>query len=338
MAAKLVAVEEFKVDMAQELGRGAFGTVYVAFDKSCKIKYAVKKLKKPSSKILTNIENLKQLGQGSQEEARHILFAHAMIETEGHTWVFMPLCEFGDLNDYFLNHFTDISDIMKLNFMQQIILGLSYLHGRKIIHRDIKPANILVAHSVDENQPLLKLSDFDLSKFIGSEEASFMSSNIGTAAFMAPEFWNVATSENLEYTRSVDIFATGLVYLSMLQAQQDCTLKPSLEDDAATDEERCQFIGLAMQMRKQNLHEPFKVAFMKLTDKVHIRRIKQLICHMASIEYLNRPDTDQVCQIIHQVSFSRIIIEYTAVCDFTAKAFPLKDSVWNDGIQKSLFV
>ena len=216
----------------------------------------------------------------------------------------MPFCEFGDLNEYFLNHISSISDCVKLNFMQQTILGLSYLHGRNIVHRDIKPANILVSHSGDGNVPILKLSDFDLSKFIGPEEVSIMSSNIGTAAFMAPEFWNVTKGENLEYTRSVDVFATGLVYLSILQAQQDCNLKPSVEDDAATDEEKGQFVGLAMQIRKQNLHEPLRVAVLKLSDHISIRRIKHLICQMTNIEYLERSDTDQIYQVIEKVSFN----------------------------------
>lgn len=312
MAGKLIDVDAFKVDLAQELGRGGFGTVYAAFDKSYNMKYAAKSLKAPSSKLLENVKQMKQLCEknvAEQEKARNILLAHTVVETSGNVWIFMPFCEFGDLNEYFLNHFASILDSMKLNFMQQIILGLSYLHDRKIIHRDIKPANILLSHSGDGNVPIVKLSDFDLSKFIGPEEVSLMSSNIGTAAFMAPEFWNVTTGENLEYTRSVDVFATGLVYLSILQAQQDCILKPSMEDDAAIDEEKGQFIGLAMQIRKHNLHEPLKVAVLKLSDHISIRRIKHLICQMTNIEYLERPDAGQIYQVIEQVNFNGIDLD-----------------------------
>ncbi len=46
-------------------------------------------------------------------------------------------------------------------YTRQILLGLAYLHGNKIMHRDIKGANILV-----DNTGLVKLADFGASKQI----------------------------------------------------------------------------------------------------------------------------------------------------------------------------
>ena len=46
-------------------------------------------------------------------------------------------------------------------YTRQILLGLQYLHGNKIMHRDIKGANILV-----DNTGLVKLADFGASKQI----------------------------------------------------------------------------------------------------------------------------------------------------------------------------
>ena len=46
-------------------------------------------------------------------------------------------------------------------YARQILLGLEYLHGHKIMHRDIKGANILV-----DNCGLVKLADFGASKQI----------------------------------------------------------------------------------------------------------------------------------------------------------------------------
>ena len=75
----------------------------------------------------------------------------------------------------------------QIRIMVQITEGIKYLHDNNVIHRDIKPGNILVA---SRNPLTVKLTDFDLSKFFGNDyDTSAMSSNVGTAAFKAPELF-----------------------------------------------------------------------------------------------------------------------------------------------------
>ena len=302
-----INIDEFQVDLTHELGRGAFGTVYLVHDNNM-VKFAGKKLSQPTPKILENLELLEQLGSQKLDQGgdQNVLFVRKIVQTqENNVWIFMPFCELGNLNDYFDNSYSNISDMTKFSFMRQITSGLLFLHVRKIAHRDIKPANILVSNSVPGNSPVLKLCDFDLSKFIGPDEASVMSSNVGTAAFMAPEFWGMVMGEHLEYTKNVDIFASGLVFLSMLQARPDSTLKPTLEDESASDEEKGQYIGLAMQIRKENLQQPFITAVQMLQDNIYVRRIKELICRMTYVDSLQRPETVEVHEAVklyHQVS------------------------------------
>ena len=52
--------------------------------------------------------------------------------------------------------------------IQQLLLGLEYLHENWIIHRDIKSSNILM-----NNQGILKIADFGLARPYGT-----LSSNI----------------------------------------------------------------------------------------------------------------------------------------------------------------
>ena len=301
-----IDIDEFQVNLTHELGRGAFGTVYLCHDKNM-VKFAGKKLTGSTSKILENLELVKHLGSQTSDMCgdQNVLFFHKIVQAQENVWIFMPFCELGNLNDYFENNYSDISDVTKFSFMQQITRGLLFLHVRNIAHRDIKPANILVSNSLPGNSPVLKLCDFDLSKFIGHNEVSVMSSNVGTAAFMAPEFWSVVMGEHLEYTKNVDIFASGLVFLSMLQAHPDSTLKPNLEDESASAEEKGQYIGLAMQIRKENLQEPFVTALMRLQDNIYVRKIKELVCRMTHVDSLQRPEADEVhkavklcCQVI----------------------------------------
>lgn len=58
----------------------------------------------------------------------------------------------------------------------QICHGIQYLHHNKITHRDVKPENILLTSS--EDNTLIKISDFGLSKAINTNSA--LNSTCGT--------------------------------------------------------------------------------------------------------------------------------------------------------------
>ena len=128
----------------------------------------------------------------------------------------MPFCEHGDLNHF--HRTRDVSDAVNIDVMRQIMSGINYLHSHDIVHRDIKPGNILVASEV----PLrLLLADFDVSKCLDPEvETSLMTSNVGTLAFKAPEFFQRTSPGQIEYHRNVDIYASGLTFLAILQVEK----------------------------------------------------------------------------------------------------------------------
>ena len=65
----------------------------------------------------------------------------------------------------------------------QSLQGLIYLHReRKTCHRDLKPANILL-----DSTGFVKLSDFGISKELGSGTYAQAGTQCGTLAYMAPE-------------------------------------------------------------------------------------------------------------------------------------------------------
>ena len=68
--------------------------------------------------------------------------------------------------------------------MQQISIGLEYLHSLFIIHRDIKPSNVLVWSLSPEDGVDVRLTDYGVSQF---SSPSGLRSVRGTEEYMAPE-------------------------------------------------------------------------------------------------------------------------------------------------------
>ena len=89
------------------------------------------------------------------------------------------------------------------------------------------------------------MADFDVSKCLDLEvETSLMTSNVGTLAFKAPEFFQRTSPGNIEYHRNVDIYAAGLTFLAILQGEKGKKmLIPQIETPRDDSEFYVQSIG-----------------------------------------------------------------------------------------------
>ena len=174
----LLKVKSYTIN--QVLGQGAFGIVYKGKD----IKQNTIAVKKIDGNLHPRVL--------TQDIDRFLALDHPNIikildveKNDKVVWMMMPLCEFGDLNNFYRTK--QLSCETNTVVMKQIMAGISYLHSQDIVHRDIKPGNILVACEF----PLqILLADFDISKCLDPEvETSLMTSDVGTLAFKAPEFF-----------------------------------------------------------------------------------------------------------------------------------------------------
>jgi serine/threonine-protein kinase len=77
--------------------------------------------------------------------------------------------------------------------MRQVGRVLQRAHRAGVVHRDLKPSNVLVALD-DDGEPLVKVCDFGLAKFVGRDDADGADVGrtsgtqlVGTPRYMAPE-------------------------------------------------------------------------------------------------------------------------------------------------------
>ena len=294
----------YYVDLMEELGRGAYGTVFKATrtrDGQNTI-VAAKKVfddqnqKKLSSEVInflkvpTDHDNIIKLYD--------VKYAHHSM------WIFTEYCEEGDLNKYFRNHITELMNTpAKLDIIRQIANGLGYLHDHDIVHRDLKPANILITQN-----KTVKITDFGLAKYHDNcAETSVMHSEVGTLAFKAPEFFRKSESGAISYHREVDIFATGLIFLSIVQVKENGILIPKVE--GSLDEESEMPIPIGMLMHFRNIQKQTALNIVKHfpNEDYRTRQLKLLIQQMTDSVPEKRPSARVIREELNSLENNQVV-------------------------------
>ncbi|CAH2066328.1 unnamed protein product [Thlaspi arvense] len=96
--------------------------------------------------------------------------------------------------------------------------ALAYLHEQcspKVLHRDIKPSNILL-----DNNYNAYLSDFGLSKLLGTSQSHVTTGVAGTFGYVAPEY-----AMTCRVSEKADVYSYGIVILELISDKR--ALDPS---------------------------------------------------------------------------------------------------------------
>lgn len=122
-----------------------------------------------------------------------------------------------DLMEYLKDRGQTLTADQKLNYIQQIALGLEYIHSLNIIHTDLKSENILITDHI------LKITDFSSSDYINETTKTLQTKKLKcTVTHRPPEgFWQYIAddddAEYFEYDQSFDVWSFGMVVLEIMR-------------------------------------------------------------------------------------------------------------------------
>jgi serine/threonine protein kinase len=194
-----------------EIGRGAMGVVYRAFDPKIDRVVAIKTI----SLGAQHPEDERAYRQRFLQEARAagrlshpgiVTIFDASEDPETHEpYLVMEYVAGEPLSKVLTGENRKLPLNAALQFAYEIAEALDYAHSQGVIHRDIKPANILIT---EDGHP--KITDFGVAR-LNQDVVLQTGQLVGSPAYMAPE-----QMLGKEADARSDLFSLGVVLYSMI--------------------------------------------------------------------------------------------------------------------------
>ena len=254
-----------KYEVAQKLGKGAYGIVWKAYDKKTKETVALKKIfdafqnATDAQRTYREVVFLSQMGNHE-----NIVMLHHVFRADNDRDLYLVF-EYMETDLHAVIRANILEDIHKQYIMYQSFKALMYMHSAQLVHRDMKPSNLLL-----NSECLMKVADFGLARSLlkaepaadgssqqqsaaadggGGEalpENPVMTDYVATRWYRAPEI--LAGSST--YSTAVDLWSLGCIFgemlggkpvfpgtstLDQLEKVADLIGAPSTEDIAGMD-------------------------------------------------------------------------------------------------------
>jgi protein kinase-like protein len=208
-----------------ELGRGAMGITYKAFDIDLRFPVTLKVIsEKYVGDESARLRFLREARAAAKVRHPNVASVFHLGRSSGEYFYAMEFVEGETLEDL-IKRSGRLEAELALEITSQVAAGLAAVHEQKLVHRDIKPTNIMVRLK-DEGHVTAKIIDLGLAKGVsepGSESAiSTPGAFAGTPDFASPEqFAGVGLD-----IRS-DLYSLGVTLWEMLVGQAPFCGSPS---------------------------------------------------------------------------------------------------------------
>jgi len=218
-----------KYEIRRELGHGAMGVVYEAYDPMIARVVALKTIRPDQLTGAHAKEILARFHREAQAAGRlthpNIVSIYDFGEDAGVWFIAMELVQGRELKDHFeKNERFRTADSVRI--LSQVLAALGYSHRLGVVHRDIKPSNIFIMED-----GTAKVADFGIAH-VESSDLTQVGTVLGTPAYMSPE-----QILGLPVDGRSDLFSVGVILYQFLTGERPftgnatITMRKVLEED-----------------------------------------------------------------------------------------------------------
>ncbi|CAH0049328.1 unnamed protein product [Clonostachys solani] len=195
-------------EIGRPLGKGKFGRVYLAKERTSGFICALKVMHKNELQQGGGVEKQVRREIEIQSNLRHpnILQLYGHFHDSKRVFLILEFAGKGELYKH-LRRESRFPEWKSAQYIAQMASALRYLHRKHVIHRDIKPENILMGIHGE-----IKISDFGWSVHAPNNRRKTM---CGTLDYLPPEMVKPGTSENF-YDEKVDLWSLGVLTYEFL--------------------------------------------------------------------------------------------------------------------------
>jgi aurora kinase, other len=194
-------------EIGKPLGKGKFGRVYLARERSSGFVCALKVLHK-SELQQGKVEKQVRREIEIQSNLRHpnVLRLYGHFHDSKRVFLILEFAGKGELYKH-LRKEHRFPEWKAAHYIAQMAAALRYLHKKHVMHRDIKPENILLGIHGE-----IKISDFGWSVHAPNNRRQTM---CGTLDYLPPEMLKPGSTDNF-YNEKVDLWSLGVLTYEFL--------------------------------------------------------------------------------------------------------------------------
>ncbi|HEX2130772.1 MAG TPA: protein kinase [Actinophytocola sp.] len=172
--------------LAEEIGRGGMGIVWLAEDRMIGRRVAVKELHLPAGvppdeRRVLEERVLREARTAGRLNDPAVVTVYDVVQEDGNTFIVMELIEAPTLSALvFRQGPLPTADVARI--AEQLLSALEAAHTAGIVHRDVKPSNIMVYPN-----GRVKLTDFGIAQAADDPRLTSSGVLIGSPSFLPPE-------------------------------------------------------------------------------------------------------------------------------------------------------
>jgi tRNA A-37 threonylcarbamoyl transferase component Bud32/Tfp pilus assembly protein PilF len=206
-----------RYEIKSQIGKGAMGCVYKAYDHRLKRTIVLKEIRMDIGLEPAEYDKLKERFEREALSAArlnhtNIVTVFDIIEDGNKVYIAMEYIDGVNLLAR-LRETKVIPPRDAVEIAAQACQALDFAHKAKIIHRDIKPSNIMLLETGGMRQ--IKIVDFGVAKMSDSSTLTQAGSSLGTPSYMSPE-----QIEGKPIDGRSDIFSLGVVFYEMITGER----------------------------------------------------------------------------------------------------------------------